>query len=115
MGPADDDGPFAGQPQGGCGWHRYVFLGVGVGKPVMPNVPAVAPPPEAGVCERCGGVLSRDGVFELINEDGAAPLAGEPVLQIPGKRTAQKMIHAGELYAQLHEPDADSILDPGER
>lgn len=88
----------------------------------MPNVPAIPPPPEAGVCERCGGPLSHDLSQAVLwlpegwpeGEVDTADRDPVPKLLIPGKRVAGKMAHEGALYAQLHEAD-DPLTDPGER
>jgi hypothetical protein len=129
IGPKHESGPFAGERQGGCGWHRYVYVGVGVGKPAMPNVPAVPLPSVAGECERCGGPLSYDNSQALLWlpdgwPEGEVDASGRgPIVRalVPGKRVAGKMAHAGQFYAQLHEADADAdadadaVTNPGER
>lgn len=114
-GPTVEDGPFEGQTDGGCGWSREVLVGVGVAQP-LPNLRPIELPPEAGACERCKAPLS------LVREIGIMPVSGQPagsevappetapVLRVPSRPVARKMVHMGHLYAQLVEPE----FDPGD-
>lgn len=111
-GPAgEDDGPFAGEDDGGCGFTRDVYLGMGVGGGVNDRQGGAAIPGEAGECERCGGPMSYTGIIFFLDFNEKDLPEDAFYLRLPSRRPAGRMMHEGKLEAVLVEPGSPIPLD----